>query len=180
LKFRTEIGRVIFQDKLYHPIENKFLLNILASPVEVATDCSIKLRLGVCLYFKPHVSYIDLCKSMVHGIPLTVGSYTDSQEIRCFNGTRRFISMFAKACHWTESIVIESNPHIPIAFLQDPFLAYFPKKESGAYEITSLAVRLSVCPPLITFEPIGRFYEIQKGGHTLKMTSTPYFLIPYL
>jgi hypothetical protein len=29
----------------------------------------------------------------------------------------------------------------------------FLKKESEAYEITSL----SVCPPLITFEPIGRF-----------------------
>jgi hypothetical protein len=27
------------------------------------------------------------------------------------------------------------------------FLAYFPKKESEAYEITSQSVRLSVCPP---------------------------------
>jgi hypothetical protein len=36
------------------------------------------------------------------------------------------------------------------------FLAYFPKKESEAYEITSLSVRLSVSSP-ITFEPIGRF-----------------------
>jgi hypothetical protein len=26
-----------------------------------------------------------------------------------------------------------------------PFLAYFPKKESEAYEITSLSVSLSVC-----------------------------------
>jgi hypothetical protein len=41
------------------------------------------------------------------------------------------------------------------------FLAYFPKKESEAYEITRLSVCPSVCmcvpPPLITFEPVGRF-----------------------
>jgi hypothetical protein len=38
------------------------------------------------------------------------------------------------------------------------FFAYFPqKKESEAYEITSL----SVCPPLIT-------YEIQLGGHAIE------------
>jgi hypothetical protein len=38
------------------------------------------------------------------------------------------------------------------------FLAYFPEKESEAYEITSLSVCLSACvsPPII-FEPIGRF-----------------------
>jgi hypothetical protein len=29
----------------------------------------------------------------------------------------------------------------------DFLLAYFPKKESEAYEITSLSVYLSVCPP---------------------------------
>jgi hypothetical protein len=33
------------------------------------------------------------------------------------------------------------------------FLAYFPKKESEAYEITSVSVCPSVCVPLITFEP---------------------------
>jgi hypothetical protein len=33
------------------------------------------------------------------------------------------------------------------------FLPTFLKKESEAYEIT----RLSVCLPLVTFEPIGRF-----------------------
>jgi hypothetical protein len=47
---------------------------------------------------------------------------------------------------------------ITVSLFQPTFL----KKESEAYEIASLSVRLSVCvSPLITFEPIGRFYEIQ-------------------
>jgi hypothetical protein len=37
------------------------------------------------------------------------------------------------------------------------FYPTFLKKECEAYEITSLSVRPSVCPPLITFEPIGTF-----------------------
>jgi hypothetical protein len=35
----------------------------------------------------------------------------------------------------------------------------FPKKWKLAYQITSLCVCLSVCPPLITFEPLGRFLQ---------------------
>jgi hypothetical protein len=53
---------------------------------------------------------------------------------------------------------------ILLSFSQNPsvFSLTFLKKESEAYEITSLSVCLYVCPsvcvsPLITFEPIGRF-----------------------
>jgi hypothetical protein len=37
--------------------------------------------------------------------------------------------------------------HISVFFSSPPFLAYFPKKESEAYEITSLSVCPSVCTP---------------------------------
>jgi hypothetical protein len=39
------------------------------------------------------------------------------------------------------------------------FLAYFPKNESSLsnHQSACMYVCLSVCPPLITFEPLGRF-----------------------
>jgi hypothetical protein len=66
---------------------------------------------------------------------------------------------------------------------RDTDLPTFLKKESEAYKITACqsvcpSVRLSVCPPLITFEPIGM--KFSREFMQLKVTSTPYFLIPYL
>jgi hypothetical protein len=41
------------------------------------------------------------------------------------------------------------------------------KEESETYEITILSVSASMCSPLVTLEPSGRFHEIQQGHHVM-------------
>jgi hypothetical protein len=91
-------------------------------------------------------------------------SLSANEVIRCLYGARSFITVVTGVRHWILSELVEYISRFSgagnvfkfnIKVLTNLFLPYFPKMKLGL-SITSL----SVSPPLIIFEPRGRFHEI--------------------